>query len=42
MVMISRDNVVSLSGQKLGGQRMTLDSPTTALVADCRLMVGDS
>jgi hypothetical protein len=40
--MISRDNVVSLSGQKLGGQRMTLDSPTTALVADCRLMVGDS
>jgi hypothetical protein len=40
--MISRDNVVSLSGQKLGGQRMTLDSQTTALVGDCRLMVGDS
>jgi len=30
--MILRDNVVSLSGQKLGGQRMTLDSQTTALV----------
>ena len=42
MVMISRDNVVSLSGQKLGGQRMTLDTQTTSLVADCRLMLGDS
>ncbi len=40
--MISRDNVVSLSGQKLGGQRVTLDSQTAALVGDCRLVVGDS
>ena len=40
--MISRDNVVSLSGQKLGGQRMTHDSQAAALVSDCRLMVGDS
>ena len=40
--MLSRDNVVSLSGQKLGGQRMTLDTRTAALVGDCRLMVGDS
>ena len=40
--MISRDNVVSLSGQKLGGQRMTLDAQATALVADCRVTVGDS
>ncbi|MCU0837071.1 MAG: DUF1631 domain-containing protein, partial [Chromatiaceae bacterium] len=40
--MISRDNVVSLSGQKLGGQRMTLDSQSTAAVADCRLILGES
>jgi hypothetical protein len=40
--MISRDNVVSLSGQKLGGQRTMLDAQTTALVADCRLITGDS
>jgi len=40
--MISRDNVVSLSGQKLGGQRVTLDSQGMALVADCRMVVGDS
>lgn len=42
MVMISRDNVVSLSGQKLGGQRMSLDPQSTAVVADCRLVFGDS
>jgi hypothetical protein len=40
--MISRDNVVTLSGQKLGGQRMPLDSQSTAVVTDCRLMLGDS
>ena len=40
--MISRDNVVSLSGQKLGGQRVTLDSQTAALVGECRIVAGDS
>ena len=40
--MIARDNVVSLSGQKLGGQRLSLDSQSTAVVTDCRLMLGDS
>lgn len=40
--MISRDNVVSLSGQRLGGQRMTVDSQTMVVVADCRLQVGDA
>jgi hypothetical protein len=40
-VMISRDNVVSLSGQKLGGQRLTLDMQTTALVAECRSVVDE-
>jgi len=39
--MISRDNVVSLSGQKLGGQRLSLDMQTTSLVADCRSVVGE-
>jgi hypothetical protein len=39
--MISRDNVVSLSGQKLGGQRPSLDMQTTALVAECRSVVGE-
>lgn len=42
MVMIARDNVVSLSGQKLGGQHTTLDSQTTPVVTDCRLILGDS
>ncbi len=40
--MISRDNVVSLSGQKLGGQRVTLDSQTAALVGECRIVAADS
>ena len=39
--MISRDNVVSLSGQKLGGQRLSLDPPTATLVAECRSVVGE-
>jgi hypothetical protein len=34
--------VVSLSGQKLGGQRVTLDSQSAALVGECRIAVGDS
>jgi hypothetical protein len=39
--MMARDNVVSLSGQKLGGQRVSLDVQTGALVAECRIVLGE-
>jgi hypothetical protein len=39
--MMSRDNVVSLSGQKLGGQRLSLDPQTAGVVAECRSVVGE-
>jgi hypothetical protein len=40
--MIQRDNVVSLSGQKLAGQRVMSDPQATALVADCRNVTAEA